>query len=473
MIFTSYTYLAFLAVAFLLHWLLPVRARTWLLIAFSYLFYCSWKWQYGFLLLAVSVFTFVFGRLLHARQGDARLLTLGIAVELLPLLYFKYADFLLDNTAGIARTVGFDWRPGPLNILLPLGISFFTFQGIAYLVDIATGEEPFEQFRDFLLFKAFWPQLIAGPIIRPGEIRDQIVIPRSLDYEDLAEGARRIAHGFFKKVVLADTLGPYVDSVFVLGARPALVDTAAGVVGFGLQIYFDFSAYSDIAIGSARLFGFRFPENFDLPYSASSPQDFWNRWHQSLSRWIRDYVFTPLSFATRRSPRAAPVWLLLAMVLCGLWHGAAWTFVAWGAWHGALLVANQTVLKRLFSGGPGAAPWRRYVAATSTFLLVTLGWILFRSRTLSQAGDLLASLFTLRGGLRPSVLRENAVLIIGVVFLGLMLFQVSGRFRERAGTWLRGTTLLPRVLTAAAYSLMIVAAVIFDREARAFVYFQF
>jgi D-alanyl-lipoteichoic acid acyltransferase DltB (MBOAT superfamily) len=473
MIFTSYTYFLFLTAAFVGYWLLPSRLRNGALVALSYLFYCSWKWQYGFLLLAVSLFTFLYGHLLHRHQGNGHLLALGVAAEILPLLYFKYSGFLVSNAASVVGLWGLEWHPRLPDILLPLGISFFTFQGVAYLVDVAAGEVPFEHLTGFMLFKAFWPQLIAGPIIRPGEIRDQIQGARSIDYGDVAEGTRRIVQGCFKKVVLADTLAPIVDSVFLKGARPAAVDTIAATLGFGLQVYFDFSAYSDIAIGSARLFGFRFPENFSLPYGSRSPQEFWNRWHQSLSRWIRDYVFTPLTFSTRRSPGLALLWLVVAMAICGLWHGAQWTFVAWGIWHGILLVVSQTWLKPLFAPSGQRGRVLGGFAWATTFCLVMLGWLLFRAQTLSQAWDLVTTIVAMRGGLRPTVLRENAVLVIAAIGVALLLYQESVSLRAQLSSVVYRNHLPWPWVRALYYAGLIVAVVVFDKEAMAFVYFQF
>ena len=305
-------------------------------------------------MLAVSLFNWAYGRFVLPKASSAKPLALGVLVNLAPLLYFKYTNFAIANAAAALDLLGFNVSAPVLAIVLPLGISFFTFQGIAYLIDVASGEEPFVRLEDFLLFKAFWPQLIAGPIIRPAEIREQIETPRPLDYDLFAEGATRILYGFFKKVVIADMLAPTVELVFAPSAAPAFVDVVTGILGFGLQIYFDFSAYSDIAIGTARLFGFVFPENFNWPYTARSPQDFWRRWHMTLSRWIQDYVFTPLNFATRGNPRLGGLWLVVAMAICGLWHGAQWTFVLWGVWHGVLLLSNQTFLKRFFSQGLAA-----------------------------------------------------------------------------------------------------------------------
>jgi D-alanyl-lipoteichoic acid acyltransferase DltB (MBOAT superfamily) len=472
-IFTSYTYVAFLLAVVVLHWCLPQGVRKLFLIAASYVFYCSWKWQYGFLLAGVSLFNWAYGRFVLPRARTAKPLALGILINLAPLFYFKYTNFALANVASVLSLFGLQGWIRTAQIVLPLGISFFTFQGIAYLIDVAAGEEPFLALQDFLLFKAFWPQLIAGPIIRPAQIREQIETPRALDYDLVAEGARRILLGFFKKVVLADMLAPNVELVFAANATPAFVDVAAGILGFGLQIYFDFSAYSDIAIGTARLFGFVFPENFNWPYTARSPREFWQRWHMTLSRWIQDYVFTPLNFATRRHPKLGSLWLVVAMAICGLWHGAQWTFVLWGVWHGILLLSNQTLLKGFFDRASREGGVRGAAALIVTFAAVNLGWLLFRAGSLDQAGRYLVTLATLRGGLRPTLLRENAILAVAVSLIGLA-----------AAPWVRDllTALKARVPLGGAfarfarpvvYALIIVAVIVLDQEARAFVYFQF
>jgi len=473
-IFTSYVYIAFLAAVFLLHWTMPAAWRKAFLVLASYLFYCTWKWQFGFLLLGLSLFDWAYGRWVLPKASSRLALTLGIAANLSALLYFKYTNFILVNVAAAVQLFGGAWHPSVSDIILPLGISFFTFQGIAYLFDVATGEPPLTRLLDFLLFKALWPQLIAGPIVRVDEMRGQIERDRTIGYADFSAGAQRIVFGFFKKIVLADNLAPFVDMVFSSNSAPNMLDVAVGMLGFGLQIYFDFSAYSDIAIGSARLFGFVLPENFNWPYLATSPRDFWNRWHMTLSRWIRDYLFTPLTFAARRRPRLAPVWLLVAMALCGLWHGAQWTFVVWGLWHGALLVLNQTALRRVFPpvrASDVLPRWQRWLGGFLTFALVQAGWVVFRARSLSQAGVMLASILTLRGGLRPAIVRENIVLLIAVLLIGLLLAGGLRRLKPRLDTaryqpWMAA-------LRPIAYVAMIVAIVVFDEESQAFVYFQF
>ena len=434
-------------------------------------FYASWDWRFTFLLLGISIFNWAYGRYAIAQRNAA--LWPGIAVNLLPLIIFKYSGFLYANVSAVGHALGAGWpRTIPLDIILPLGLSFFTFQGIAYLIDVATGEEPFELI-DFLLYKSLWPQLIAGPIIRPGEIRADIDRDRRLDYGDCAIGVQRILFGFFKKIILADQLAPIVDAVFV-SKFPNALDAGVALVAFGMQIYFDFSAYSDIGIGSARLFGFRYPENFQWPYAAHSPQEFWNRWHMTLSRWIRDYVFTPLAFATRNRPRWTNVWLVVAMAIVGLWHGAQWTFVLWGVWHGVLLVANQTVFKKFFEKARSSRVVALFATAF-TFALVTLGWLLFRAESIAQVGDFLTAIFTIRGGLhlRPSTLRVNDILISFIYFAGLLLVQMT---RGRLVEWSARQGSVQRVLWTlrpVAYVAMILAVIFLDQEAQKFVYFQF
>ncbi|OGC94451.1 MAG: hypothetical protein A2W25_08765 [candidate division Zixibacteria bacterium RBG_16_53_22] len=477
MIFTSYTYVFFLMAAFLIHWSLPVAWRTPFLVAASYLFYCSWKWQYGFLLLGVSLFNWSYGRWVVSRRGSVFALFLGILVNLAPLIYFKYTLFLVSNAASVLNILSVTWHPRLSDIILPLGISFFTFQGIAYLVDVASGEQAFLDLRNFLLYKGFWPQLIAGPIIRPGEIRGQIEGERKLDYSGFSEGCRRILIGFFKKIVLADTLAPFVEMVYLPGAAPNAIDSAVGTLAFGLQIYFDFSAYSDIAIGTARLFGFVFPENFDWPYLSRSPREFWNRWHITLSYWIRDYVFTPMTFAARHRPKTVLFWLLLAMAICGLWHGAQWTFVLWGVWHGGLLVLNQTLLRKIFpvvgDSARGRNTFRGWIGTVVTFALVTLGWVFFRASSLDGAWEVLSSMFFLKGGLHRAVLRENAILVVLAMFLGLVTIQAGREMLPQWNGLLARLDPVKRILKPVAYVLLILAVIIFDKSAKAFVYFQF
>ncbi|HVD61364.1 MAG TPA: MBOAT family O-acyltransferase [Gemmatimonadaceae bacterium] len=477
MIFTTYEYILFLFIVFVLHWTVPEKWRKELLIVASYVFYCTWDWRFGFLLLGLSLFNWAYANRVLSRNYSTGAIAAGVAVNLGALVYFKYTKFILVNAADVAQLFGSTWQPSFGDIILPLGLSFFTFQGIAYLVDVAGGEEPLHSLRDFLLFKALWPQLVAGPIIRLSEIREQIEGTRTLDYPDVAEGSRRIVFGFFKKWVLADNLAPYVDSIFGAATPPHFADAVVGAIGFGLQIYFDFSAYSDIAIGTARLFGFRFPENFNWPYAAVSPQDFWNRWHMTLSRWIRDYLYTPYAFALRRRPRLAPTGLLVAMALCGLWHGAQWTFVLWGVWHGLLLLLNQSPIGRRFFVAPdrraSVSMFHRVAASAVTLILVFAGWIFFRATSIHQAMVFFRTILTFHGGLHPALIRENVVLFVGAMFAAVLSAQLLRGFLSRRPDFARRVIPAPGLLRPLAYALIIIAIIVFEPSSRAFIYFQF
>ena len=474
MVFAGYSYLLFLAAAVVVHWSLPPALRNAFLVAASYSFYATFRWEFALLLLALTLFNWAYVRWLLAPRPTATRLSFAVGVNLLPLFWFKYRGFSLQSAAWLVDLLGGSWHAHVDDLLLPLGISFYTFQSIAYLVDVAAGEAPLSALGEMLLFQAFWPKLLSGPIVRADEIRDQIRSGRRLDYEDLSAGVTRILLGLFKKIVLADSLAPIVPMVFDSGTSLHALDSGAGILAAGLQIYFDFSGYTDIAIGSARLLGFRLPENFNWPYLARSPQEFWNRWHITLSRWIRDYLFTPLSFAFRSRPALVPLWLVVSMAVCGLWHGAAWTFVLWGVWHGLLLVSNQGLLRRIFvPPQAGAGPVRSALALGATFVLIQLGWLLFRAPSIHRAWEVLVPLLAFRGGLQPAVLRENSVLVVCAMLLGLIVAQSAEAARAHGVRAQPRFEPLVSLLRPVVFAAMILAIIIFDQEAVAFVYFQF
>jgi len=474
MIFTSYTYVVFLAVSFGLYWTVKPGWRKPLLILASFIFYCSWKWQYGFLLAGLAVFNWGFGRWVACRQERAHWLWPGVIVNVGTLVYFKYTRFLILNISALMLRLGGESIQVP-DILLPLGVSFFTFQGVAYLVDVATGEPPIRRFLDFLLYKSFWPQLIAGPIIRPGEIRDQIEQKRNWSSDNVAYGLKRILNGFLKKVVIADNIAPVVDLVFMSTAQPGSLDVLVGTVGFGLQIYFDFSAYSEIAIGTARLFGYVFPENFNWPYLAESPREFWSRWHMTLSRWIKDYVFTPLAMAFRAQRALIPIAALFAMTLCGLWHGAEWTFVIWGAWHGVFLVLGEVLLPRsrvkpALSHGKHISS---FVGWVFTMFAVFSGWLIFRVQSLSQLGTFIKALGS-GSLLKPQIVRENMVILVLLVFAGTALLHLAKIANLDSRIRLSGFLSVIRPVTDTfLYAMAVSVIIVADRGSKAFVYFQF
>ena len=462
MLFTTYSYFVFLLLAVAGHWLLraPVARAVWLIVC-SLTFYVLTQGLFVFVLLAYVLFNWWAGLRLASSKERGPLLRAVLLANLMPLLYYKYWPTLLqtwfpENGTALLATV-------PL--AAPLGISFFAFQASAYLVDVSRGGAPITSLLDFTLFKTFWAQLVAGPIVRASEMRDQLRV-RSWDTSASIAACGRIVNGLTKKIVFSDLVAPFANQAFQ-AAHPTFLDALFGTLAFGLQIYFDFSAYSDIAIGSAQLFGFKLPENFDWPYSARSPQEFWQRWHMTLSRWIRDYVFMPLTMHYRRNPVAARGSIVLAMALCGVWHGAGWTFLMWGLWHGLLLAANATFLRGFFSLTQVVA-WRRRLAFVCTFAAVQAGWIFFRAESVSQVSDFLTALLTMRSGLQRAAVRENGIIIVGVLWFGLFLVQHN---RNRIASWMTRPGVLLALPPLRALQLALV--IVMHQNATSFVYFQF
>lgn len=453
MSFASGLYLAFLAVVAVLHARLPLRARNAFLVAAGAVYCGSFGLWQGLLLVALTVFNWAWARRVVARTESGWALAGGIAVNLAPLVLFK--------SPRLARGS------------LPVGISFYTFQGIGYLVDVSLGEAPLHSLLDVALFTGLWSKLVAGPIVRLGELRDQLpAAARRLPAGAIGAASQRILVGLFKKVALADSLSPVVAAVFDQPAPVGAADAAVATLASSCQIYFDFAAYSDIAIGSALLVGFHLPENFDFPYGSRTPAEFWNRWHMTLSRWIRDYLYTPLSFGLRARPSLAPLAMIAAMTLCGLWHGAAWTFVAWGAFHGVLLALGQS--------RPGArllaasrTGWRALVAGALTLTLVVAAVALFRAHSLAQAADVLGAMATLRAPTVASVRGPHETLLVLVVCGGtLVAQQIRAAFARAAGRDLDLQSLSPTVRWGLHLALAMVTLAL-GFGSGGFVYFQF
>lgn len=470
MSFASYSYLIFLALTLSLYSIVKPSMRRPLLLIFSYGFYATWNSVFCILLGASSIVNWGLGRVLQNRK-NVFVLWGGILVNLLALAYFKYLAFLTANFLSFIGIFGFEsslfLSASKWSVMLPLGISFFTFEGISYLVDVYAGDDAANSPVDYALYVAFWPHLLAGPILRFTDMSGQILRPADISFEGISAGWKRILIGLFKKVILADTVAPFVESVFANGASPNFVDVVAGTIAFGLQIYFDFSGYSDIAIGSSRAFGFRFPENFNWPYAALGMQQFWSKWHMTLSQWIKDYVFGPLAFAKPKSYLWIGVSLLVSMALCGLWHGANWTYLAWGAWHGAFLIVFRGPKDRhKESTMPSIFYW------IATVLVVNSGWLIFRSDSLSHAFDFSMAVLTIKGGLRPAILRENAVAVISAIAVATYSVNFLKMANWKTPAWF-STFMNQPVARALVYVAATCAMIIFDREAASFVYFQF
>jgi alginate O-acetyltransferase complex protein AlgI len=382
----------FLPLVLAAYHLVPRGARNGVLLVASLAFYI-WGEGAGVLLVAASVLVnWGFGRAIGGADGLARRrwLAAAVAANLAFLAVFKYANFVVANLDAVARALGFAGIAATA-IPLPLGISFFTFHAISYVVDVYKRNADAERrLPTFSLYILLFPQLIAGPIIRWRDIAAQLGT-RERRVADFAYGVRRFVLGLAKKALVANTLGQVADRVFGLPGTELTTPLAwLGLACYTLQIYFDFSGYSDMAIGLMRMFGFRILENFNLPYTAQSIREFWRRWHISLSNWFRDYLYLPLG-GNRRAPARAWTNLVVVFLLCGLWHGASWPFVVWGAWHGCFLVAERAGLDRLLAR-IGAL---RHVY---TLLAVMGGWVLFRCETLAQAIDYFAALAGFAGG---------------------------------------------------------------------------
>ena len=413
MLFPTATFALFFLVVLPLSWLTmpwPHRWRPFIILA-SYVFYSWWDWRFVFLLAGCTIWNQVLAVRIWRSTVQAQrraLLMLALAGDVGMLAYFKYYDFFVSSTDNMASYVGLDLPLSLKSIVLPVGVSFFTFMAISYVVDAYRGEFEPTTLEKFAVYLSFFPHLVAGPIVRPSELIPQIETPRDPRRVDTSRAFYLIATGLFKKVVIANYLASsIVDQVFAAPGQHSSLEILIAIYAYAVQIYADFSGYTDIAIGIALLLGFTFPQNFDSPYAAVSVQDFWRRWHMTLSRWLRDYLYIPLG-GSRGSRLLTYRNLMLTMLLGGLWHGAAWTFVIWGGLHGFLLAAHRLLIgggarpRELAVRREGEEPpvrWRDVPAIFATFNLVSLCWVFFRADSLGQAVDYVRGLLSLRPGL--------------------------------------------------------------------------
>ena len=466
MVFNSLQYAVFLPLVVLVYWRLGRRQQNALLLATSYLFYGLWDWRFLPLMLLSTATDYTVGLFLERTDDNARrkwIFLVSLAVNLGVLGFFKYANFFLDSGAGSLQAIGIDVHSPAWQILLPVGISFYTFHGISYTFDVYRREiRACHSPLDFAVFVAFFPQLVAGPIGRaqlqlPQFQRDRVP-PRT---EQLRSAAFLILLGLFKKVAIADAVAPYVNDAFAGGA--GWVTLLVGVYAFALQIYGDFSGYSDMARGSARLLGIELPLNFEQPYLSQNITEFWQRWHISLSTWLRDYLYIPLG-GNRGSELRTYRNLLLTMLLGGLWHGAAWTFVVWGAIHGSLLAGHRWWRSRHPVGTPTLAV--RLLSTIATFNVVCGAWIFFRAPTLTDALRYIKGLLTFR----PGPVDVDGILVLlaaGAISFGIDLAQRRARDHEVLLRW-------PAPLRGVAYGAFALAILIFSGSAPVpFIYFQF
>jgi D-alanyl-lipoteichoic acid acyltransferase DltB (MBOAT superfamily) len=408
MLFNSPAYGVFLLTTWVVFWALRRHrlARAVFLVAASYVFYfygtldaardepvplppMAWAALCLGIVFVGSTLDYFVGRALGSVTRPAArhaLLLASVTYYLGVLAVFKYWNFAADAFTSALGAIGVSARAARLRLVLPFGISFFTFETMSYTIDVWRGEiEPARRYLDYLLFVCFFPHLVAGPIVRPRQMLPQLAAPPRADPVAQARALWRIAGGLLKKVAIGDYLAQAaVNRVFATPERFSALEVVIGTYAFAMQIYADFSGYTDVAIGSAALFGYELPENFDAPYIASNLQEFWHRWHISLSTWLRDYLYKPLG-GSRGSALATYRNLMITMILGGLWHGASWTFVIWGALHGAALAVTRMVQRLRGEGRPRPGGAGRWIAVVATFHFVCFAWIFFRAPSLSHA----------------------------------------------------------------------------------------
>jgi alginate O-acetyltransferase complex protein AlgI len=467
MLFHTFPFLVFVVVVFAVYWSLPRhRWRMVWLLAASCAFYMSWNpWLISLIFLSASI-DYVVALVMERTERPWRrrlLLTASVTGNLGFLVYFKYANFFLASGHTVLSWLGVSLSQRTLSIVLPLGISFYTFEAISYIVDvyrrrIAAVRNPL----DYGLYMLFFPHLIAGPIVRPGEFLPQLLRPKQWNWDRMLVGVQFFLIGFVKKAVLADTLASVVDPVF---AAPEQWNTGVSwlaVFSYAAQIYCDFSGYSDMAMGLAYLFGFKLPVNFRQPYLATSPGDFWKRWHISLSRWLQDYLYIPLG-GSRHGTWATYRNLLLTMFLAGLWHGASWTFAIWGLYNGVLLSLERAVPLPSWVRSPG---WRPAQVA-ATFLSVALGLIFVRAQSFGDAITVLTRLLTPTAG---QVLDPTLTVAILACLAAVLAGHLIGGFADLKKLERRLSA--PALATTLA-TMAVLALLLLPEDGKAFLYFQF
>jgi alginate O-acetyltransferase complex protein AlgI len=469
MLFPTLTFGLFFLAVFAAVW--SVRSNEWrklLLLVASWVFYGAWDWRFVPLLILSALMNWGTACLV-ARSASAltrrRLVIAGVALNLAILGFFKYFDFFADQALSLMALAGMRQDPGLLQVILPVGVSFFTFQGISYLVDVSKGRVPPASTLDVLLLMSFFPHLVAGPIVRAADLVPQLRSTPRLNRGMVSMGLLLIVWGLFKKAVIASELATqFVDPVFAAPEAHSSLDLVLAAYGYSVQIYCDFSAYSDMAIGIAALLGYHFPRNFDQPYRAASLRDFWRRWHISLSFWLRDYLYIDALGGNRGGRLRVYRNVILTMLLGGLWHGAAWTFVIWGALHGVVLAIERAWSSARWSE---TIAFPRWVGILLTFHIVTLGWIFFRAASFADA---LAYL----GGIvlpAPGGTTTATPLVLLLILFGLAIHALPGDAMRRAAGRIRALP-APLVATGMALLMLVVDAMRYEGIAP-FIYFRF
>jgi alginate O-acetyltransferase complex protein AlgI len=471
MVFNSLTFAVFFACVLALHNLpFSWTAKKFNLLIASYLFYAAWNPPFVILLwLSTVVDWWAAKALVTAQRPAARRawMLLSVVANLGMLGFFKYGQFLLDNFTTLMSAVGVSYQPPHYAIVLPVGISFYTFATMSYTLDVYLRRAtPARRFLDYALFVTFFPHLVAGPIMRPTELVPQFAAPRRASAHQLAFGLAVMTLGLFQKVVLADGfLAPIAQRVYDQNVIPGALDVWAATLAFGGQIFCDFAGYSTTAIGAAMCLGFAMPDNFRFPYAAIGFSDFWRRWHITLSAWLRDYLYIPLG-GNRHGEVRTYFSLLATMLLGGLWHGASWTFVAWGGLHGAYLSAERILRGRFSHYRPG--PFALLGLGLLTFFLIQLTWVFFRAKTFAKAGIVLSGMFGMNTP-TAAILPGIELVLAATVVAGIVGAHWLMRTRTLESTLAR----VPPLALACAWAVLVFAIIIEQGSGNAFIYFQF
>jgi D-alanyl-lipoteichoic acid acyltransferase DltB (MBOAT superfamily) len=476
MLFNSITFLLFFSVVLLLHHLpFPWKLKKFNLLIASYIFYAAWSPPFVLLIWLSTIVDWFAAAGMHKTKRTSRrraFLLLSLCGNLGVLGFFKYGNFALDNFVRIANAFGVTYEPAAIDIILPVGISFYTFQSLSYTLDVYQRKsKPWNSFLDFALYVTFFPQLVAGPIVRATDFLPQCVKPNPILPSQFTWGIVLLLVGLTQKVFIADTLmAPISDAVFNANESVPWHNAWAGTLAFSMQIFCDFAGYSTCAIGAALCLGFALPDNFRYPYAAIGFSDFWRRWHISLSSWLRDYVYIPLG-GNRKGNLRTHTNLMFTMLVGGLWHGASWTFVAWGGLHGFYLIAER------FGQRLGLMAWierntlRQFVTAGFTFLAICFTWILFRAQTFDAAYDIAKSMIGLEPAGADGLLGISRILIVAIVTVsvfGYHWFMRDSSLEDLAGKkpwWAQGLTVAGLLLLLLWNSS--------GGDGRAFIYFQF
>jgi len=475
MVFNSLEFAVFFVIVFSLYLLCAHKYQNRLLLVANYVFYGAWDWRFLSLILISTIIDYFCGLKIHSSGSLKRrkvFLFISVFANLSILFFFKYFNFFTDNLVSLFAQFGFDLNINVMNILLPVGISFYTFQTMSYSFDIYRERlKPCKNFLDFALFVSFFPQLVAGPIERAENLLPQILNKRKVIWQNILEGAHLIVWGLFQKIFIADNLARLVDPVFADHTQYSGTVILLTVYAFTFQIFCDFAGYSNIARGLGKCMGFDLMVNFNLPYLATNPRDFWSRWHISLSTWLRDYLYIPLG-GNRKGPVRTYINLTIVMLLGGLWHGAAWTFILWGLFHGILLVVYRLLepVAKIIAPAKKSFADRVYflLKVVIFFHLVCIGWLIFRSQSVSQFVEMMRMIVT---DFNPG--QESGVIGIArtMVFLltGLLLVQLVQYLRKDLLAIYRTGTVLNSMIHSAMFYLMV-----FNSEPNhSFLYFQF